>query len=95
MSRNKVDTRKKSPLGDVPNSIPIDTQAVTDFVTRYDEAAKRRLDNMNQKLMDLERQMESLETEMKKARDSTFVDNFDDYFSADPETFQFPAASPS
>ncbi|KAL5989678.1 hypothetical protein ACLOJK_010571 [Asimina triloba] len=33
------------------------------------EVAKRRLENMNQKLRDLEKQMEVLEAEMNKAND--------------------------
>lgn len=34
-----------------------------------DEVAQERLNNINQKLMDLERQMEVLEAEMSKAND--------------------------
>ena len=34
-----------------------------------DEAAQQRLNNINQKLRDLERQMEVLEAEMTKAND--------------------------
>ncbi|KAF8409059.1 hypothetical protein HHK36_005131 [Tetracentron sinense] len=43
---------------------------ITEFVARFDEAAKRRLNSMNQKLRDMERQMEALEAEIGKANAS-------------------------
>ncbi|XP_058095566.1 uncharacterized protein LOC131240991 [Magnolia sinica] len=54
---------------DTWNSAGPNTSAVTGFVAGFDEVAKRRLDNMNQKLRDLERQMEVLEAEMNRAND--------------------------
>ncbi|XP_019055376.1 PREDICTED: probable protein BRICK1 [Nelumbo nucifera] len=55
--------------GEPSNSGSINIQMITDFITRLDEAAKRRLDSMNQKLRDMERQMEALETNIKNSFD--------------------------
>nr|DAD24903.1 TPA_asm: hypothetical protein HUJ06_026367 [Nelumbo nucifera] len=40
--------------------------SMTEFVARFDEVAKRRLDSMNQKLRDMETQMEALEADISK-----------------------------
>ncbi|PKU77943.1 uncharacterized protein LOC110093808 [Dendrobium catenatum] len=42
---------------------------VSEFISRLDEAGRRRLESMNQKLRDLENQMEALEMEMSKANE--------------------------
>lgn len=52
---------------DAPNPAYVNTWAVTDYISKFDEAAQQRLNNINQKLRDLERQMEVLEAEMTKA----------------------------
>ncbi|XXG90217.1 hypothetical protein AAC387_Pa12g2037 [Persea americana] len=54
---------------DGPNPAYVNTWAVTDYISKFDEAAQQRLNNINQKLRDLERQMEVLEAEMTKAND--------------------------
>ncbi|KAJ8616495.1 hypothetical protein MRB53_035867 [Persea americana] len=54
---------------DAPNPAYVNTWAVTDYISKFDEAAQQRLNNINQKLRDLERQMEVLEAEMTKAND--------------------------
>ncbi|KAG6505899.1 uncharacterized protein LOC121982561 isoform X2 [Zingiber officinale] len=41
--------------------------AVSEFVARFGEAARKRLDRMNEKLKKLETQMEALEAEMSRA----------------------------
>ncbi|KAG8055889.1 hypothetical protein GUJ93_ZPchr0001g32235 [Zizania palustris] len=41
--------------------------AVSQFVAQLDEAARKRLDSMNQRLRWLEQQMETLEAEVGKA----------------------------
>ncbi|KAK1275923.1 hypothetical protein QJS04_geneDACA000875 [Acorus gramineus] len=48
-----------------------DVSLVSDFIIRFDEAARKRLDAMNQKLRDLEMHMEALEDHVSKA-DSSF-----------------------
>ncbi|MQL75444.1 hypothetical protein Taro_007823 [Colocasia esculenta] len=48
-----------------------ETLTISDLVTRFDEAAQRRLHTMNQKLRRLEMQMEVLEAEMSKANDAS------------------------
>ncbi|XP_020584426.1 uncharacterized protein LOC110027370 [Phalaenopsis equestris] len=42
---------------------------VSELISRLDEEGRRRLESMNQKLRDLENQMEALETEMNKANE--------------------------
>ncbi|XP_062206484.1 uncharacterized protein LOC133908464 [Phragmites australis] len=44
---------------------------VSQFVAQLDEAARRRLDSMHQRLRLLEQQMETLEAEVGKASGST------------------------
>ncbi|GJN40610.1 hypothetical protein PR202_gb29854 [Eleusine coracana subsp. coracana] len=49
---------------------------VSQFVTQLDEAARRRLDSMNQRLRLMEQQMETLEAEVGKANskdDTTYA----------------------
>ncbi|WOK98539.1 hypothetical protein Cni_G07251 [Canna indica] len=43
--------------------------AVSEFIARFDEAARKRLNRMNDKLKELETQMEALEKELSKAND--------------------------
>ncbi|KAM0946096.1 hypothetical protein DsansV1_C09g0091211 [Dioscorea sansibarensis] len=43
---------------------------LSDFISRFDEAAKRRVEVMKQKLMYMEMQMEAIENEMSKANES-------------------------
>ncbi|KAK3165050.1 hypothetical protein QOZ80_1AG0028310 [Eleusine coracana subsp. coracana] len=44
---------------------------VSQFVAQLDDAARRRLDSMNQRLRLLEQQMETLEAEVGKANSSS------------------------
>ncbi|KAH7685705.1 Matrilin coiled-coil trimerization domain-containing protein [Dioscorea alata] len=44
---------------------------LSDFISRFDEAAKRRVEVMKQKLMYMEMQMEAIENEMSKANGSS------------------------
>ncbi|KAJ0986027.1 hypothetical protein J5N97_004383 [Dioscorea zingiberensis] len=44
---------------------------ISQFISSFDEAAKRRLEIMNQKLRGMEMQMEALEAEMIKADNSS------------------------
>ncbi|OEL17228.1 hypothetical protein BAE44_0021753 [Dichanthelium oligosanthes] len=49
---------------------------VSQFVAQLDEAARRRLDSMHQRLRLLEQQMETLEAEVGKASSSSTMDTY-------------------
>ncbi|KAF8695990.1 hypothetical protein HU200_036871 [Digitaria exilis] len=49
---------------------------VSQFVAQLDEAARRRLDSIHQRLRLLEQQMETLEAEVGKARSSSTMDTY-------------------
>ncbi|KAF8675737.1 hypothetical protein HU200_047220 [Digitaria exilis] len=50
--------------------------SVSQFVAQLDEAARRRLDSIHQRLRLLEQQMETLEAEVGKARSSSTMDTY-------------------
>ncbi|KAK1298738.1 hypothetical protein QJS10_CPB14g00906 [Acorus calamus] len=62
-------TKRSEVVGDA--AAATDVSLVSDFIIRFDEAARKRLDAMNQKLRDLEMHMEALEDHVSKA-DSSF-----------------------
>eukprot|EP01018_Ginkgo_biloba_P004812 Gb_18727 [translate_table: standard] len=58
----------------VPNSLSVNVRKMFEFVTQYDAVARTKLVVLNEKLNDLERQMEVLEAHM------TTVVNSSDHF---------------
>ncbi|CAL9159420.1 unnamed protein product [Musa hybrid cultivar] len=72
--KEEVGSKKAQVARDASTTITTATghvMAVSEFIAQFDEAARKRLNRMNEKLKELETQMEALEAEMSKADDSS------------------------
>ncbi|CAL9092348.1 unnamed protein product [Musa textilis] len=70
--KEEVGSKKAQVARDASTTITTATghvMAVSEFIAQFDEAARKRLNRMNEKLKELETQMEALEAEMSKAND--------------------------